>query len=141
MTCGTFKPGVSVSQILLKWLPLRKVLLSGSTRNYIWQGGLWPSRLLHTFRLLLKSLKKTYMEVMSVCDILSTLKWLNIFSSFCFFWIWHWNLTEICQSCRSTIKSIFCKTISRHQYVPVNYFTDFIEFQHWKILSNIVKHS
>jgi len=53
MTCGTFKPGVSVSQILLKWLPLRKVLLSGSTRNYIWQGGLWPSRLLHTFRLLL----------------------------------------------------------------------------------------
>jgi len=67
MTCGTFKPGVSVSQILLKWLPLRKVLLSGSTRNYIWQGGLWPSRLLHTFRLLLKSLKKTYMEVMSVC--------------------------------------------------------------------------
>jgi len=35
MTFGTLKPGVSAGQILLKWLPLRKGVLSGSTGNHI----------------------------------------------------------------------------------------------------------
>jgi hypothetical protein len=40
ITFGTLKPRVSVGQILLKWLPLRKDVLSGSTGNHIGQGGL-----------------------------------------------------------------------------------------------------
>jgi hypothetical protein len=82
MTFGTLMSGVSVGQILLKCLPLRKVEAQEITFD---KHGLWPSRLLHIFRLLQQSFKKTYVEEnLSVCNILSTLKWLNIFSFFYF---------------------------------------------------------